>query len=572
MRWWSSVRARTTTCATVVVAVALVAAGAAVLTVLRHNLVDSAGLQAETNARAIADRIATGADLAQLNLPDADQQPVQVISRDGVVLAAADDLPPGPILGTGRDVTSAEQSGDPVNLAGSDEKSDRDDTDSNSSDDERSDDDTDDEEAAADDKDDDEDDDDDTDDDDSAASHGLSDSERRAGGTRDTSPTSAGPALTNLPDTATTSDSPGPHDDPGTVSSDVALHDGRLPVADADTGGHDYRIAAVSVTTPGGRPLTVYSATSLGIADRAVSGVRTAMLLGLGPLLAVVAAVTWLVTRRALRPVEAIRTELAEIVDGDLSRRVPEPAARDEIARLARTTNVTLSALENSAQRQRRFIADAAHELRSPIASLRTQLEVARAHPQLLDLDGVVDDTVRLQQLATDLLLLARLDSGEQPRRDEIDLTTLVREELSRRAGDRHRTLLELPDESLMVQGSRIQLARVLGNLVDNAQRHATALVRVHLERRDGRVVLEVGDDGPGVAAADRDRIFQRFVRLDDARSRDDGGAGLGLAIVADVVAGHGGTIEVRDAEDGGALFRVELPPLRSGGVSAEPH
>lgn len=140
------------------------------------------------------------------------------------------------------------------------------------------------------------------------------------------------------------------------------------------------------------------------------------MLAALPVVLLVVAGVTWLVTRRALRPVEDIRREMAAITASeDLSRRVPEPASRDEVARLARTTNETLTALESSVDRQRRFVADASHELRSPIASLRTQLEVGAAHPELLDVEGAVADTVRLQVLAADLLLLARLDAGSGP-------------------------------------------------------------------------------------------------------------------------------------------------------------
>lgn len=161
------------------------------------------------------------------------------------------------------------------------------------------------------------------------------------------------------------------------------------------------------------------------------------MLAGLVPLLAVVAGVTSLVTRRALRPVEGIRGEMAAITAStDLSRRVPEPATHDEVARLARTTNETLTALEKSVERQRRFVADASHELRSPIASLRTQLEVAAAHPELLDLDGAVADTVRLQHLAADLLLLARLDAGEEPLGKPVALGALVRETVERRSAE----------------------------------------------------------------------------------------------------------------------------------------
>ncbi|WP_280251322.1 sensor histidine kinase [Nocardia abscessus] len=478
--WWRSVRARTTVAATVVVAVALTAAGLAVLAVLRHNLVESAELQAETTARDVATQLAAGAELGRLTFPDAESQPVQIVSADRRVLAAADDLagkPPMADFG-------------PYSKARDDEE----------------------------DEDDEEEDEDEADD--------------------ENSPSSAATPAT----------------------AEVEFRDIRLTVEQED-GPHPYRVAALAVTVAGGQPATVYAGSSLETADSAVADARQAMLIGLTPLLAVVAAVTWLVTRRALRPVEAIRRQLAEIMDGDLSRRVPEPGSRDEIARLASTTNATLAALEESAERQRRFIADAAHELRSPIASLRTQLEVAQAHPKLLEVDGLIVDTIRLEHLAADLLLLARLDAGEQPRPDRVDLAALVHEELEHRVGDRVAVQVAVPEQTVAVTGSRTQLARVLGNLVDNAQRHAASTVRVAVERgADGRVVLSVADDGPGVPHAERDRIFQRFVRLDDARTRDEGGAGLGLAIVRDVVERHGGTIRVTDGAPGGACFVVALP------------
>ncbi|MBF6335816.1 HAMP domain-containing histidine kinase [Nocardia abscessus] len=485
--WWRSVRARTTVAATVVVAVALTAAGLAVLAVLRHNLVESAELQAETTARDVATQLAADADPGRLTFPDAESQPVQIVSADRRVLAAADDLagkPPMADFGP--------------HSKGPDDEEDEDDLDGE-----------DDQEEDAEDEADDED-----------------------------SPSSAATPAT----------------------AEVEFRDIWLTVEQED-GPHPYRVAALAVTVAGGRPATVYAGSSLETADSAVADARQAMLIGLTPLLAVVAAVTWLVTRRALRPVEAIRRQLAEIMDGDLSRRVPEPGSRDEIARLASTTNATLAALEESAERQRRFIADAAHELRSPIASLRTQLEVAQAHPKLLELDGLIGDTIRLEHLAADLLLLARLDAGEQPRSDRVDLAALVHEELEHRIGDRVAVQVAVPEQTVAVIGSRTQLARVLGNLVDNAQRHAASTVRVAVERgADARVVLSVADDGPGVPHADRDRIFQRFVRLDDARTRDEGGAGLGLAIVRDVVERHGGTIRVIDGAPGGACFVVTLP------------
>ena len=217
--------------------------------------------------------------------------------------------------------------------------------------------------------------------------------------------------------------------EPGEVDDEVRYSDG---TADVDGKVADYRFARVEAKDTGGEQATVRAGAALAAEQNAVGTVRTAMLIGLPLLLVVVAGVTWLVTRRALRPVEGIRQEMAAITAStDLSRRVPVPSSKDEIGRLARTTNETLAALETSVERQRRFVADASHELRSPIASLRTQLEVGVAHPELLDTPGAVEDTVRLQRLAADLLLLARLDAGERPSDARIDLAAMVREESS---------------------------------------------------------------------------------------------------------------------------------------------
>jgi len=317
------------------------------------------------------------------------------------------------------------------------------------------------------------------------------------------------------------------------------------------------------VVTKGGVPLTVYAGAPLSAEQGAVGTALTAMLIGLPLLLVTVSGVTYVVTRRALRPVEGIRAEMAAITASeDLSRRVPEPATHDEVARLARTTNETLAALESSVERQRAFVADASHELRSPIASLRTQLEVGAAHPELLDVEGAVEDTVRLQRLAADLLLLARLDAGERSADTRLDLAAFVHEETGQRVADRVEVSVDA--ESVEVAGSRGQLARVLGNLLDNAQRHTRTSVAVTVRRSGEWAVLGVADDGTGVPAAERERVFERFVRLDEARTRDDGGAGLGLAIARDVAVRHGGSLTVRDTPTGGALFELRLPLNRS--------
>ncbi|MEV8098185.1 HAMP domain-containing sensor histidine kinase [Kitasatospora sp. NPDC085879] len=327
---------------------------------------------------------------------------------------------------------------------------------------------------------------------------------------------------------------------------------------------HRQRVATVTATTPNG-PVTVHVGSSLRTVD-AAQDVAAAALLALCPLLLLtVGVLTWRTTGRALAPVEAIRAGVAAVGDRQLDLRVPVPAADDEIARLAGTMNAMLARLEAAGARQRRFIADASHELRSPLAVLRTQLEVALAHPdpavRTALLEGALEDTDRLQALATDLLLLARLDSAGPDRPDDsVDLADLVDSTVRARAGDPHPVRLDLA-EGITVAGSPLWLGRLLTNLLDNAQRHAGRGVTVRLYRDPGagRAVLDVANDGPAVAPEDGERIFERFTRLDDARSRDHGGAGLGLPIARDIARHHGGGLALVPAADG-TVFRTHLP------------
>lgn len=279
----------------------------------------------------------------------------------------------------------------------------------------------------------------------------------------------------------------------------------------------------------------------------------------------------WVATGRVLRPVEAIRREMADITEHDLSRRVPVPRARNEIAALAAAVNATLDRLEVAVEDNRRFVADASHELRSPIAALRAELEIATAHPDLADWPAVVDaalaDTDRLQQLATDLLLLTRLDHTPATSHDAtVDLTALIAEHTARRR-TRHTLTADLPDHPTPVRGSRALLNRLLGNLLDNAERHATATITVHLTTTDHHAVLEVHDDGPGIPPHDRERVFNRFTRLDDARTRDTGGTGLGLPIARRIATSHHGTLHATDDPDTGGARLVATLPLRSHGT-----
>ncbi|MFJ1753890.1 ATP-binding protein [Kitasatospora sp. NPDC088134] len=321
------------------------------------------------------------------------------------------------------------------------------------------------------------------------------------------------------------------------------------------------RVVSASVTGPDGQ-LTIYASASLGPVAAAGRTAAAALAVGLPLLVLLVAAVTWRVTGRALRPVEAIRSEVAEITGHDLHRRVPVPRTGDEVSRLAVTVNATLDRLEDAGRRQRRFIADASHELRSPIAVLRTQLEVALAHPdpelwpELLT--DALQDTVRLQDLATDLLLLARLDAADPVATELLDLDVLFAEVLATRTADRIPVLAEL-DPGASVLGNRTWLTRLLTNLVDNAQRYADSTVRVRLGTGAGTAVLAVTDDGPGIPEPDRERVFERFTRLDDARSRELGGAGLGLAIARDLAEHHGGTLAAEPSPRGARLV-ARLP------------
>ncbi|WP_250564429.1 sensor histidine kinase [Sphaerisporangium fuscum] len=280
-------------------------------------------------------------------------------------------------------------------------------------------------------------------------------------------------------------------------------------------------------------------------------------------------AATWRITGRTLRPVEAIRSELAAINVNELGSRVPEPPGDDEIAGLARTINATLArlehakdAMERALDQQRQFAADASHELRTPVAGLRAQLEEAQLHPDQTDLKELLDHTLRdvdrLQAIITDLLLLERVRGiAPQPGQKD-DLAAIVRAEVAQRP-DPDRIRLRLAS-GVTVYAIHTQMNRVVTNLLDNAERHARQKVLVEVRRNGREAELVVDDDGDGIAPADRERVFERFTRLDSARSRDRGGTGLGLAIARDIVLAHGGTIEANGSPCGGARFVVRLP------------
>jgi signal transduction histidine kinase len=303
---------------------------------------------------------------------------------------------------------------------------------------------------------------------------------------------------------------------------------------------------------------------------RGLGLLRVQLLVVFPLLLAASAVVAWRVIGASLRPVEHLRRGAEEITGAGpaAAARLPVPAGDDEIHRLAVTLNGMLDRLERGRARQREFVADAAHELRSPLANMRTQLEVSRRLGPDADWTAVSDDlltdTTRLSRLVDDLLLLARADGAPaRSRMEPVELQSLADEVVRRghEAGDPGRCpqVEVIGDGPVWTVGAPDELHRVVANLLDNAERHARTGVAVATTRDGDAALLTVTDDGPGIPPEHRDRVFERFTRLDDSRAVHTGGAGLGLAIVRELVRRHGGTVTLTDAEPD----RPEEPGLR---------
>ncbi|PZG26791.1 two-component sensor histidine kinase [Spongiactinospora gelatinilytica] len=332
------------------------------------------------------------------------------------------------------------------------------------------------------------------------------------------------------------------------------------------------RLRVVAVSADHGR--VVIAARSIAEVEKSLAAATQVLLFGTPLLVILLAAVSWMIVGGTLRPISSLRRGAAEISGTARSRRLPVPEADDEVHSLAMTLNDMLARLEEADTRQRALVSDAAHELRSPLASIRLQLEVALGHPEGQDwretAEGVLEDAMRLSRLAEDLLALARLDErgGIPARREPVDLEGLVRQGVERYADSPVTVSCAVVDGGLSVTGDALDLGRVLTNLVDNAVRHAQAGVSVELRAEGTAALLTVTDDGPGIPDADRERVFDRFTRLDTARSRDEGGAGLGLAIVRETVRAHGGSVHLESAggseddEEGQGLRAVVRLPL----------
>lgn len=321
-----------------------------------------------------------------------------------------------------------------------------------------------------------------------------------------------------------------------------------------------YRVGSRRI---GDGTLVAHVASPLDDIDDSVGALVGSLAVVLPAMAVVLAALVWVLVGRTLRPVEAIRTEVEAIDGGALDRRVPTPGTGDEIDRLARTMNAMLDRIEEATARQQRFAADAAHELRTPVTRMRTEVEVDLAHPEGADpaatLVSVAEELEGLSDLVDDLLLLARGDAGSTPVPDEVvDLGNIVLDEAGRIQGLVVDTASVSPAR---VRGDSRQLRRAVRNLVDNASRHAatTVVLSLGLDTDGDGAVLVVGDDGCGIPPEHRQDVFERFTRLDEART--SGGSGLGLAICRDIVVRHGGRVAAVDpGAAGGARFELRLP------------
>ena len=344
----------------------------------------------------------------------------------------------------------------------------------------------------------------------------------------------------------------------GETTTDVIIDGARI----GQRGGTRYLLLARPVVSGDG-PVVIYALSSLRPADRAVRSLTLAFLGGIPALLLIATVLIWRAVGRALRPVEKMRREVEAIDARSLDQRVTAPNSDDEIDRLAVTMNALLDRMDVHQERQRRFAADASHELRSPLTSARTQLEIALAYPDRTDWAAtgrdVLIELARLETLASDLLQVAKLRAATVGRQDPVAINEILDEEV--RAQPATGAAVDYTDRGtpLIVTGDRELLVRVIRNLLGNAQRHAHSRITVAATSDGETVTVQIANDGPAIPADRHDEIFVPFTRLDDARSSDEGGAGLGLAIARRIAQDHGGTL-VSEPVATGALFVLRLP------------
>ncbi|WP_245677751.1 sensor histidine kinase [Nocardia acidivorans] len=354
-------------------------------------------------------------------------------------------------------------------------------------------------------------------------------------------------------------------DGPGDPLTALRPEPGRIvrnagPVA-ADTG---LRLTVAGVDGSGGRYTVVVAMNHDSIEDT-IKLVLSMVGIGVPFVIAIAAGSTYLLVGRSLSSVETIRRRVEAITSADLTERVPVPEQHDEIAALARTMNEMLARIQSSHEAQSRFVGDASHELRSPLASMAAALEVGLARPELFD-DTLARTTLmpeveRMRLLIDDLLLLARADERGLPHlATDVDLDDVVAAEVARQRGRSDTVEIIVQLEPVRTQGDSGQLSRAVRNLLDNAARYAATTVTVRLTQDADTARIEITDDGPGIPAEDRVHVFDRFFRLQRDRGRASGGTGLGLAIVAEIIAAHHGAVHFTDHRGGGAMVVITLP------------
>ncbi|HEY3511392.1 HAMP domain-containing sensor histidine kinase [Kribbella sp. NPDC051137] len=335
---------------------------------------------------------------------------------------------------------------------------------------------------------------------------------------------------------------------------------GEMPLLDDD---HDYLIVARGIEYAG-TTYTAVVASSVDTQRATIATVTQYLLLGFPVLLIVVGAASWMLTGQALRPVERIRSRVQGIESTDLTERVPVPETDDEIARLAATMNEMLNRLQAGQANQRRFVADASHELRSPLATVSAGLDVIEPSARGQAWEGLHElmkgEADRMQRLVENLLLLAKADDAALPlHRADVDLDDLLDTEVRRlRAAQRLEVRADV--RPVRVVGDPLRLSQLFRNLVENAATAAHSTVRLSASEQDGQAVVTVEDDGDGIPESDRERVFERFVRLDTSRARASGGSGLGLAIVQEIAKAHHGTVTLAPAASQGTVATVTLP------------
>jgi len=326
--------------------------------------------------------------------------------------------------------------------------------------------------------------------------------------------------------------------------------------------GEPYAIVVEGARAPGGAQYVVVVGTPLDVEAKTVRTATILLALGASALLALLLFLISRAVQQALRPVERIRSEVARITQVRGRGQITVPPTGDEIARLAETMNLMLARLEQSDATTRRFISDASHELRSPLATIRAAIEVSpsgTAHPDPTRDEVIHGEALRMQRLVDDLLTLAKADDGLPLNLDEVDVDDLLEAEVRRlrATGD---VPVEATIAAARVLGDRAQLSQALRNLVDNAARHTEGGVQLAVSSVADDVVVMVDNDGPPIPEDRRELVFDRFARLEESRERDSGGSGLGLAIVRTIVTAHGGTVRATQTPSGRCRFEITLP------------